>query len=52
MNRLSKQAHFIPTHTSVTAPEVAKLFFREVVKYHGLPKVIVSDRDARFTSKF
>jgi hypothetical protein len=32
--------------------EVAKLFFKHIVKYWGLPLNIVSDRDARFTSKF
>ncbi|KAK3009869.1 hypothetical protein RJ639_011883 [Escallonia herrerae] len=35
-----------------TAEEAARLFFKNVVKYWGLPKVIVSDRDPRFTGKF
>lgn len=52
VDRLSKRAHFCPTHTSVTAPEVAKIFFSNIFKNHGLPKVIVSDRDAKFTSHF
>ena len=52
VDRLSKRAHFIPTHTTVTAPEVAKLFFNIIFKDHGLPRIIVSDRDAKFTSKF
>jgi hypothetical protein len=39
-------------HTSATAPEVAKLFFSVIFKNHGLPRVIVSDRDAKFTSHF
>nr|CAG8647205.1 594_t:CDS:2 [Entrophospora candida] len=49
---LSKHAHFCPTHTSVTAPEVAKIFFSTIFKNHGLPQVIISDRDAKFTSRF
>lgn len=52
LDRLSKRAHFCPTHTSVTAPEVAKIFFSNIFKNHGLPQVIVSDRDAKFTSRF
>lgn len=35
-----------------TAPAVADAFFTNVVKLHGLPKSIVSDRDPRFTSRF
>ena len=52
VDRLTKRAHFIPTNTTVTAPEVAKLFFENIFKYHGLPKTIISDRDPRFTSRF
>jgi hypothetical protein len=36
----------------VNAPDTARLFFDHVVRYHGLPSTIVSDRDARFTSLF
>jgi hypothetical protein len=50
--RLTKMVHFIPTHTNVDAPTAAKLFFREVVRHHGMPRSLVSDRDPRFTSKF
>ena len=49
---LTKRAHFIPTHTSVTAPEVAKLFFVNIFRLHGLPRMIISDRDSKFTSHF
>ena len=38
--------------TTVTAVELAKLFYREVVRHHGIPSSIVSDRDVRFTSNF
>ena len=47
-----KMVHLAPTKTSATAPDTAHLFFDHVVKLHGLPKSIVSDRDAKFTSKF
>jgi hypothetical protein len=52
VDKLSKQAHFMPTKTSVSAPEVATLFFREVVRHHGVPRNVISDRDPRFTSLF
>jgi hypothetical protein len=39
-------------HTTATAPEVAKIFFNTIFRHHGLPQVIVSDRDAKFTSHF
>jgi len=52
VDRLSKMIHCIPTTTKVTAPELAKLFFDNIFKYHGLPSVIVSDRDPRFTGNF
>ena len=52
VDRLTKRSIFCPTNTTITAPEVAKIFFKHVFCHHGLPKVIVSDRDAKFTSHF
>lgn len=49
---LSKRAHFIPTKTKINAQEVAQLFIENVFKLHGLPQVIVSDRDPKFISSF
>ena len=48
----SKQAHFIPAKPPLTSNQVAQLFFKYIFKYHGLPEIIVSDRDPRFTSGF
>ena len=45
-------SHFIPTTTNVTAPQTAKLVFDNIIRLHGLPSVIISDRDTRFTSNF
>src|SRR4051812_39966306 len=39
-------------HTTATAPEVAKIFFTTIFRNHGLPRVIILDRDAKFTSRF
>ena len=52
VDRLTKMAHFVLMNTSATAPQVAKLVFDHIFRYHGLPRSIVSDQDARFTSSF
>lgn len=52
VDKLTKQAHFCASHTADTAPEVANIFFRNVFRLHGLPRVIISDRDPKFTGHF
>jgi len=52
VDMLSKMVHFVLTTTTASAPATAWLFFEEVFRLHGLPRVIVLDRDSKFTSRF
>ncbi|TYJ98696.1 pol protein [Cucumis melo var. makuwa] len=52
VDRLTKSAHFILGKSTYTASKWAQLYLTEIVRLHGLPVSIVSERDARFTSKF
>ena len=52
VDRLSKWLHLIPTFTTATAPDTAKIFLDQIFRLHGLPKTIVSDRDSKFLNKF
>jgi len=52
VDRLTKFAHFIPVKHPYTANSIAQLFLDNVVKLHGLPSTIVSNRDTIFLSKF
>ncbi|KAE9264072.1 hypothetical protein PF008_g32206 [Phytophthora fragariae] len=45
VDKLSKRPVYIPTHTTATAEDTAKLFFKNVIRYYGIPSTIISDRD-------
>ena len=52
VDRLTKSAHFIPVKVTYNAEKLAKLYISEVVRLHGVPLSIISDRGTQFTSKF
>ncbi|GBG66292.1 hypothetical protein CBR_g57891 [Chara braunii] len=52
VDRFKKRARFIPCRYAISAREVADIVFDRVVRDHGLPLSIISDRDPRFTSRF
>ena len=52
VDRLTKYAHFIPCTEGQNAKQLSMLILDRIVRYHGIPKAIVSDRDKLFTSKY
>ena len=52
IDRLTSQVHLVPTTMTVTTWDVAWLILKEVMRLHGIPESIVSDRDTKFTSIF
>jgi hypothetical protein len=44
VDRLTKTAHFIAVHTTYSMQQYAKLYMDQIVRLHGIPKIIISDR--------
>ncbi|KAG4201951.1 hypothetical protein ERO13_A05G308150v2 [Gossypium hirsutum] len=52
VDRLTKSANFIPVRSDYSLDKLAELYIFDIVRLHGMPLSIVSDRDPRFTSQF
>ena len=52
VDKATKMCHFIPCTEKISAKQVARLYWQFVGRLHGIPSVLISDRDVRFTSKF
>jgi hypothetical protein len=50
VEKLTKDAHFVPVKSMHKATDIAEIYMREIAKLHGMPKEIVSDIDPKFTS--
>ena len=52
VDRLTKSAHFLPLQTSDSLDKLASLYIIEIMRLHGVPLSIMSDRDPTFTLQF
>ena len=52
VDRLTKSTHFLPVRTDYSLDKLAELYIIEIVRLHGIPISILSDRDPRFTLRF
>ena len=52
VDRYTKSTHFLLVRMTYTIDQYTELYVREIVRLHGVPKSIVSDRDPIFTSNF
>nr|GEW89143.1 retrotransposable element Tf2 [Tanacetum cinerariifolium] len=52
VDRLTKSAHFLPIRKDYSVSRLAEIFQQEIIRLHGTPSAVVSDRDPRFASRF
>ena len=52
VDRLTKSAHFLPVRIDYSLDKLVELYINEIVRLHGIPISIISDRDLRFISRF
>ena len=51
VDRMTKSAHFLPVRTTFNAYRLATIYVDEIVRLHGVPVSIVSNRDPKFVSR-
>jgi IS30 family transposase len=52
VDRLTKTAHFLHVHTTYSAKNYAEIYLDQIVRLHGMPKMIISNRGAEFIARF
>ena len=52
VDKLGRETHFIPIKTTYKAANIVDIFMKEILRLHEIPKIIISDRDPKFTSNF
>ena len=52
VDRLTKSAHFIPVRIDFCPTDYVELYFNQIVRLHGIPRTIVSNRGPQFTAHF
>ncbi|GJX61011.1 putative reverse transcriptase domain-containing protein [Tanacetum coccineum] len=52
VDRLTKSAHFLPMKETDSMEKLTRKYLKEVVSRHGVPVLIISNRDSKFTSHF
>jgi hypothetical protein len=52
IDTLTKTAHFLPVHITYTAKKYAEIYLEQIIRLHGVPKTIISDRGTQFVARF
>ena len=52
IDNISKSSHFIPVKSTYKSINIAEIFMKEIFRLHGIPKMVISDRDINITSTF
>ena len=52
VDKLSEEAHFIDVKTTYKDANISDIFMKEIFLLHGIPQMIISDRDPKFTADF
>ena len=52
VDKLSKATHFIIVKSTYKVANITNIFMKEIFRLHHVPKVIISDRDVKFTMNF
>lgn len=52
INKATKMTHLIPCSKAIIAAQVAKLYVRDIVRFHGVPRCIYIDRGSQFVARF